>query len=827
VAKQQQIDPATFYCTTCYNTISKTYKDDTGTQFYNCPKCGVIPNTKITLTEPPQRNPKEPKTDITILQHINEIENPKHSNKPVTIQAVISSTSTAYTIPSIIKAVLKEDDQENAAITPAIPIDASVNLSLIAVTQETQNNRLKKYLKTKQPNTEIFITQTLKHRTIYSLRVRPPIVSLEKIGEKLIDDKGYEYKHLDIYVVSDTQLNFQPSTLIQLTGKPLPNPKTQKTTFLSYKTEFIEDNLSFDQNKLYALKIKFQNKSVKEQLNWITNNFERYSHVVGRQNIAKAALLSYFTPLHISFNKQLQRGWGIITVVGDTTTGKSETVKKLSRLLKTGMVLSAETASTVGLTGTAQQTDRDGWFIDWGFLPLMDRKLLAVDGCHKLGASCWAALAEAERSGVLSIAKAAKNQTYARTRQIKIYNPVDQEATRYSTKSLASFLHPVQSLKTILDPTSIARIDLCVFSDQRDVSAKLINKKIIDDPEPELEYLSECLKWAWSGKAKVEWVDVAVDLLLSKAIDLHNMFFLEDIPLVSVDVKYKIARLSEALAYCTLSTNDDLSVVTVTEEHVTSIADFLIEEYTNAGLGVLAQEQKFEKLSLQKVQELILTIHAQLSNYSIELEVLIEILGFIVKQNRTTLDELKTKFNLTDNKQARPLTAILKTEGLLTSKNGYYPTAKLIDSYKVTGGFTNLSGLSDLSALKKNPQPINCVNEEQKTVSINTKGSNFEIIKPVKPLTPTTFINLKKNELKNYFNTADTEETKNAKISTSYPKEETSSDYSQLVCAFCQKEIMENDWLQDDFTWGKPAHKSCYEEKRNILSAQDSWETDR
>lgn len=50
------------------------------------------------------------------------------------------------------------------------------------------------------------------------------------------------------------------------------------------------------------------------------------------------------------------------------------------------------------------------------------------------------------------------------------------------------------------------------------------------------------------------------------------------------------------------------------------------------------------------------------------------------------------------------------------------------------------------------------------------------------------------------------------------------NNYSQLSCVFCQKGIMENDWKQDNFTWGKPAHKFCYDEKKSQLANQDTKE---
>ena len=42
------------------------------------------------------------------------------------------------------------------------------------------------------------------------------------------------------------------------------------------------------------------------------------------------------------------------------------------------LIKSAESASIVGLTGAAIQSEKGAWFIDWGFLPLNDRKLQAA-----------------------------------------------------------------------------------------------------------------------------------------------------------------------------------------------------------------------------------------------------------------------------------------------------------------------------------------------------------------------------------------------------------------------------------------------------------------
>ena len=730
-------------CKSCNQEIPNATDDLTKYQYDLFLKdgfCGTCRNNpeRQALCESSKKYAAEQKEKNTpkVLDHINSIENPQLIGKRVTVDAIISSTSISYVVPSQISGTVIEEDQDPVTVTPSIEIDDPVNISLVAVSEETKNHRLTAYFKKSYPNGKLCNREEIAHRTIYMVRVRPPVFTLEKQGDKIIDEKGYEYKYLELYVASNKPLTFPSSTLMRITGIPCPNPRTQKTTLLAYDVEFPEDNLSYSTEKIAALKAVFYGKSVSERLNWILGNWERYSHIFGRFNLATATLLGYFSPLHVQFNGQLQRGWVIASIIGDTTTGKSETVKQFSKLLKAGSVISAETASTVGLTATTFQIEKEGWGIEWGFLPLMDRKLLAIDGSHKLNASAWAALAEAERSGVLSIAKAAKNTTNARTRQIRIYNAVDLESDKYSTKSLSCFLYPVQAITTVQDKTSIARLDLAVFSDQRDVTAETINKKTTEAHDPLLENLSEVLKWSWGNKAKVEWTENAVTTLLAQSTELYKKFFYEAIPIVSIDVKHKIARLSVALAHFTLSTNNDFSVVTVTEEHIKTVIDFLTEEYSKAGLGILAQQQKFERLTPEDVGTIVTKIQVQFLKNPIDN--LAEILRFIVIQNHTTNEELKVKFNLAENNQARPLIATLKTEGFLDSKRGYYPSPKLIEAYKVTEGFTkvpNLNGhpwtLTGLTDSEKDSPLLNFnvyKNLNQKNTHIGSDSSNTSLL---------------------------------------------------------------------------------------------------
>ena len=632
------------------------------------------------------------KDEPTILDHLNMIEDPGLAGKHLIVEAVVSSTSVAYLAPKKVEVHIQRGDGDATELNETFTTDDPINIKLVGVNEDVKYRRLKR-LFGESGNARV---KEKTWRTIYLVRVRPPIFTLEKRGESIVDERGFEYKAFDVYVVADQPLTFQASALVKLEAKPLGSPKTQKTVLLATRVEFPEETWRFDEAKLRKLKAKLGSYgSVKEKLNWILAEFQKFSGLVGRRNLAYAGFLAFFSPVWVVLDGETQRGWAVVLFIGDTTTGKSETLRKLIMLLKGGMLVTAETASQVGLTGTATQLEKEGWFVDWGFLVLCDRKLLAIDGVHKLPPSCWAALAEAERAGVVTIAKAAKNSAYARTRQIKIGNPMDREAEKWTTKPLADFLYPCQALPTLLDKTGIARLDLAVFADSRDVKAEDVNIQMNGHPDPDLELLSEALRWCWSGTVKVEFTDGAIAQILKSATELYNTFYTRSIPLVSMDMKWKLARLSAALAYLTLFT-EDFTKVRVDPEHVREVATFLKEEYGKAGLSSLAQEERYEVYTSEDVERIILATSALVNMDRDTLEV---ILKFIVLQGRVTRDQLRTKFNLAENNQLRPLLALLKNENLIRAGRGFYPTPQLIQLYKVL----TVSRLSSLTRSEKDP----------------------------------------------------------------------------------------------------------------------------
>jgi len=609
--------------------------------------------------------------------HISLIENPSLGPDPIVVEGIISSTSLCYLTPETVvfnwtdrDGLLHEDEYY---ILP----NSEDNLKFAGVGERGKISALCR-LAGVPTNARVTV---VKHRAVYKLRVRPRVFTLEARENKIVDEEGREYKPYDVYVVTDKPIFFQPSSRVILVGKALPDPKSQKATMLATKVVFPDAVEGFDPNTLAQLREKLRGKTVAERVDWILDNFEKYSHVVGRRNLAYTALLGYFTPLWINFNGDRQRGWGLVLIAGDTTTGKSETIRKLIRLLGAGTLITAETASAVGLTGTATQVEGGEWFTDWGFLVLNDRGLLAIDGAHKLSSSAWATLAEAERTGVVVKATAAKGSAPARTRQIKIANAVDQEKGRYSTKSVSSFLYPIQCIATILDKTSLARLDLVAISDQRTVPPEMVNQLRPEAYDPDLEKLSEAVKWCWSGHAEVQFTEEAIIYLLDQATRLYEDFHCASIPIVDVNQKWKLARLSAALAFLTLSANEDFSVVTVTPEHVEEVVALIRYQYTEAGLNALAKHEEYDVITKEEAADLLVRMTA---SSNIDLHKAVAIAKWIPIQGGFTRDQLKEAFSLAEKSQLRNLTAALQNMGLVkNSGRGFTPEPKLVQLYKL------------------------------------------------------------------------------------------------------------------------------------------------
>ena len=161
---------------------------------------------------------------------------------------------------------------------------------------------------------------------------------------------------------------------------------------------------------------------------------------------------------------------------------------------------------------------------------------------------------------------------------------------------------------------------------------------------------------------------------------------------------------SERFSRLSHISTDDYTQVTITKDHVELIYEFLQDEYTKADLSTLAQTEKIEKLTVEDVEEMLTRIEVALTKEPLNQPQILAILEHVVQSGGTTGDQLKVKFDLTENNQRRPLMAILQTEGLTKNNRGIYPTTKLIDVYKTTDNFNAYNARNTLKNIPPPPQ---------------------------------------------------------------------------------------------------------------------------
>lgn len=619
----------------------------------------------------------EKNEQIYSLTNLVHIEDPTFANKKVNVKAIVASNSISYNVPNQISVKCSNTDDEHSCPRQKIVDIQEVDLVQFVEINDSGKNRILKNIAVFGRDCQINC-DVIKSTTLKKLRLRPVVSSLEKNDGKFFDNEGNEWKAYDVYLQQDNVQSHEAGKEIQITGTVIPDPKSQRVTVVVTDAKMSEC-AQYDISKIKELQNFFQGKTVDQIMDWITIEFEKYSKIIKRQNVCICGLLTFFSPIHFKFEGKDIPGWVKSLILGDSTTGKSETVRYLISLLKNGQIISGETASVAGIGATATQSTNNQWFVEFGTLVLQDRKLLAIDGAHKLNHEHWATLAEAEREGKLKLTKAAKGEAYARTRQIKIMNPIGDDFR--TTRAMKGFVYPVQAIQNNLQLQNIARQDLAIFVID-DVQAEERNTRNNQSYDSKLEYLSDLLNLVWEQKYDVIFKDDAIEEILSGATLLENKFKHEGIPLITNDQKYKLAKLSASLAALTCSFENDYGKLIITKEHVQHVSDFIDTEYANAGLDSIADDFQNAKINDEILENIVASINSSLerNNHQNDEKTGKEILEWVTKQAKFTREVMKERFELARDSQMSRIIAILKDESIIRQvKGGFSPTSRGVE----------------------------------------------------------------------------------------------------------------------------------------------------
>ncbi len=662
------------------------------------------------------------------LRKLTDIDRPENAGKLVKVKAVLASNSVSYNVPLElhVECVVRSEDhkcQREAKIR--LSADQMARYADYAHRDNLSKEFAEWSFKSAADEHEGYCRLRIKESittTLYKFRIRPAITSLIfRKGKWLDEENDTEYKGYDVYYAADTnekkraasQLlssdGIEPGSVYQIYGQVIADPKSQKVTSMAFR--LIKDQTSsYDIDRLRQLVDFFEKKGLhtaEDRMGWFIEHFQRRAHIVKRDNLVAAYTLAFFSPTYLEFaGKTNQRGWLLVAAIGDSTTAKSETGKEMIRLLGGGQYITAETASMVGLSAAAVQTANGNWFIEFGPLVLEDMRLMVVDAAQKLSKKEWASMAESERTGVVDLNKAAKGQANARTRQIKIANPVSSDSGfEKTTKEMSGFLYPYLTLPTIMDIQSIARLDLCVFINREDVSANELNKpiEISEEDDPYLDYFKDLREFVWReayAKNPIQGLNDEdfINAVHEKANALYEKFNLGAVPLVAIDVKFKLVRLAISAALATCSFTKEFDALVVNEDHLNYVYGLMDNIYTAAGLDKDAKREReqgqiteeyintviIKMLGIEKLStvmpdgQVVFQTNEEKQEIQEKMEKYKKILGWMAREQPSfNTQSLSKTHDLTVHKETKTVIAVLQSEGIITSgRRGFTMTPK-------------------------------------------------------------------------------------------------------------------------------------------------------
>lgn len=411
-------------------------------------------------------------------------------------------------------------------------------------------------------------------------------------------DLGRPYVSRTAYIVNKS---IEANKAFNFVGWTAPDPNTHHVVHIMEKAEPTASDIdTFELSTEMKIKLAvFQAitfEDMKEKLNDIYADYEDHvTHIWGRRDILLLAELAYHSAIHFVFEgRRLRRGWVEVLIIGDTRTGKSETIETLRNHFHAGEMISAENLSFAGLVGGVNIIGSRK-YITWGKLPLNDGRLVIIDEFSGMEQDQIERLSGVRSSGVAEITKIQTERTMARCRLIIISNP--------RRLTIGAFSPGVVAIKDLIGKVEdIARFDIAITCASNEVKPEEINKR--RKPRgPHVftkELCSNRLRWVWSRGDKIKFTDEAIDLILDLANDMAKKYH-PAIPLVEPsEVRIKIARLSVSVAGMFCSTEDWEHVI-VTHEHVKVAHTALINAFNKPSMRYNEfSEHRFKDATLEE-----------------------------------------------------------------------------------------------------------------------------------------------------------------------------------------------------------------------------------
>lgn len=408
-----------------------------------------------------------------------------------------------------------------------------------------------------------------------------------------IEEETSEDDHRSRTIVNVGEYRTDTNSIVRLTGTTYPSPTGQESVFQAWKLEQMESGLDTYETTSEDIDLMKRfcpvpGQSPLKRIGQIARDLATHvTHIYDRTALHIAMDLVFHSALTFRFGDDvLERGWLELLVVGDARTGKSEVASKLSRHYRYGRLVSCESASIPGLLGAVKPlvgSGSKGWTLEWGAIPLNDRRLVVLDEVSGLTHEQIGQLSSLRSSGVAEIVKAEREVTHARTRLIWLSNP------RNNIHGMRTYMYGAQSIVPLIgSQEDVARFDLAMTLATDDVPSEKINRR--RNVESTNQFTSKAchalLSWVWSrSRDQVIWDSEAEDKVYAAAMDMGARY-VPDPPLVQMqNVRVKIARVAVAIAARTFSSDERHESIVVNKAHVEDAVRFIDHIYGLSSFG--------------------------------------------------------------------------------------------------------------------------------------------------------------------------------------------------------------------------------------------------
>lgn len=525
---------------------------------------------------------KQPKTinDNIYDVSLNEAANKEYYYKKIKMKAMISGKDLApYFAPK--KIVLR--CEQGTKLCKGCPL--SMAGGEMEIEFSSNHNEILQLINCTEIQQKNLIRQKadINRCTKFEIEVKE-VVNVEEI--RIIPELDYSSKDTD-YVTRQIYFlgyGLKTNRAYLLQGITVPDPTTQYATQIiniATPTQSSIDQFKLTDELYNKLKI-FQADDIYNKIKDINHDLTyNVTKIYGREDLITAVDLIYHSVLQFYFQGQLvQKGWVDGLIIGDTRCGKTESLIQLIQHYRLGELCTGENISYAGLVGGMSQTQQR-WSINWGKIPLNDRRLIVLDEVSSLDVDTISNLSALRSSGIAEIIKIQTERTNARTRLIWVSNP-------RSGRKLDTYNYGVLAIKELIGKVEdIARFDFAISLSADDVSMKEINAMQHEKVEHKYttELCNNLILWAWSRKPnQIRFTKEAEQLILRKAMSLGEKYS-SAIPLVEgAEERIKLAKLSAAIAARTFSTEDGETLI-VKSDHVSFAHGYLEYAFSKSSMG--------------------------------------------------------------------------------------------------------------------------------------------------------------------------------------------------------------------------------------------------